>query len=266
MNLISISGKIGSGKDEAACIIMENTPQKWKVKKWADMVKKTVALWTGCSVYDLEDREFKEKVIGPDWVVYYKVATIMHYVSTAKEKISGPIFTSEEEAQKSWLSAPVNYDKLGEEVIMEPLTYRKLLQLVGTEAGRKLIHPNIWVISTLKSFKEGENWIITDTRFPNEFWGAQEKAKKENSRHLSIRIDRTLENRTNGKFKTLKEVQSKDLKLYEKLTHESETSLDDDVTLNKGIEFDYYIDNNGSLEEFKQRIKQLIRWQKLNEQ
>lgn len=48
------------------------------------------------------------------------------------------------------------------------LTPRKLLQIIGTEAGRKLIHPDIWVNSLFSSYKEGLNWVITDVRFKNE--------------------------------------------------------------------------------------------------
>lgn len=47
-------------------------------------------------------------------------------------------------------------------------TPREALQLMGTEAGRNVFHPAIWVHSLERRLTEGKNYVITDTRFPNE--------------------------------------------------------------------------------------------------
>lgn len=49
---------------------------------------------------------------------------------------------------------------------------RRLLQAVGTEGGRKVIDPNVWVSVARSKWRQatfnGFNAIVTDVRFPNE--------------------------------------------------------------------------------------------------
>ena len=135
------------------------------------------------------------------------------------------------------------------------LTPRLLLQLLGTKCGRNIIHPNIWVNSLMSEYKlikdtkvseflkaEGlpetmnggkeyyPNWIITDMRFLNEM----EAVKKKDG--ITIRVNRNLE-------------ESKD-------QHESETELDN-------VEFDYIINNNGTIEELIEKVKEILIKEKL---
>ena len=121
-------------------------------------------------------------------------------------------------------------------------TPRMLLQLLGTECGRDIIHPNIWNNTLFNDYKkittkwncDGEattneypKWIITDLRFPNEM-----KAVKKHA-GITIRITRpTCETVT-------------------ELLHESETALND-------TEFDYEIDNSGSLEDLINKVKEIL--------
>lgn len=46
---------------------------------------------------------------------------------------------------------------------------RRLLQRIGTEAGREVLWPSIWIDSTLSEISEDEDVVITDARFINEF-------------------------------------------------------------------------------------------------
>lgn len=46
---------------------------------------------------------------------------------------------------------------------------RRLLQRLGTEAGRQTLGENIWVDATLKDYTSYENWVVSDARFLNEF-------------------------------------------------------------------------------------------------
>ncbi len=45
---------------------------------------------------------------------------------------------------------------------------RKALQLMGTEAGRNIFHPDLWLYSLEKRLNPHVNYVVTDVRFPNE--------------------------------------------------------------------------------------------------
>lgn len=53
-----------------------------------------------------------------------------------------------------------------------PVTPRKIMQLMGTEAGRRVFGDDIWIHSTFREIDRfralAEDWVITDVRFPNE--------------------------------------------------------------------------------------------------
>jgi len=100
----------------------------------------------------------------------------------------------DEDFKKCWLGEEWENHTLPFE---EPYTVRKLLQRIGTEAGRHMLHPNIWVNNVFNRFTNDSHWIITDLRFPNEFetikkrGGYTIKIVREigydNSQHLSER-------------------------------------------------------------------------------
>lgn len=47
---------------------------------------------------------------------------------------------------------------------------RRLMQVFGTEVGRDMIHPDVWVKILVRKWKQNppERTVITDVRFPNE--------------------------------------------------------------------------------------------------
>lgn len=45
---------------------------------------------------------------------------------------------------------------------------RRLLQSLGTEWGREMIHPEIWIMSTMQRIADDGDYVITDVRFNNE--------------------------------------------------------------------------------------------------
>ena len=47
-------------------------------------------------------------------------------------------------------------------------TPRLALQLLGTEAGRNVFHPDVWIYSLEKRIEGLKDVVLTDTRFPNE--------------------------------------------------------------------------------------------------
>jgi len=242
--IIGVSGKINSGKDTVGKIIQSftNFPNitnervaeliehkdyadnnKWKIKKFAEKLKQIVCLLTGCTMQQLEDRTFKEKELGPEWWFYISKFKPFEMYSYLEHKES--------------LNNSDNYK-------LCKTTPRRLLQILGTEAGRKLIHPNIWVNALftkyrpipakIENLKEGEdiltkewkvpNWIITDVRFPNEV-----EAIKRNEGF----VIRTNRNSTDNSY------------------HESEIALDD-------YPFTYKLDNNGSILNLVKQVKEIL--------
>jgi ABC-type oligopeptide transport system ATPase subunit len=111
------------------------------------------------------------------------------------------------------------------------MTYREFLQKLGTEAMRNGLHTNVWVnalfadyISPKMSKTNISNWIITDMRFPNEMESVVKR------KGITIRINRP------------------EINL---LDHPSETSLDT-------AEFDYTINNSGTIEELIKKVKDIL--------
>ena len=62
------------------------------------------------------------------------------------------------ETKDEWWSS-----KLGRE-----FSPRLALQLMGTEAGRDVFHPDLWVHTVMRRCKPENNYVIADVRFPNE--------------------------------------------------------------------------------------------------
>ena len=299
--IIAISGRIGSGKDTVGRIIqylvydkymrnnsksyyfyttdmfieeMQNNYDLFKgnkntfeIKKFADKLKDIVCILLNCTREQLEDQEFKNKELGKEWW-YWKVSNKHHLLSYINNE---------------------NYFK--DEYLIEQclvkLTPRLLLQLLGPECGRNIIHPDIWINSLMGDYKpylywmcdkcngtkieklydlknndgktwvcpnckgkesEGDltcviddkhsKWIITDLRFKNEL----EAVKKKES--ITIRIDRDNE-------QLLKDKGIHVPKQFLKSEHQSESELDNES-------FDYYLDNNGSIENLITKVKEIL--------
>ena len=244
MAIIAVSGKISSGKDEVGNIIHYfrsihtdseyNTffdyslvKNGWDNQKFAGKLKDMVCMLLGCTREQLEDREFKEKELGEEWWYYLRSK---NRTSTMYLYVNGkPAF----------------------DVVLIKLTPRSLLQILGTDCGRDIIHPNIWVNSLMSGYKPstsyqmgildtsvpsyeliGEkmhegypNWIITDCRFPNEAKAILDK------KGVIIRV-----NRGDGNTGD----------------HPSETALDDyDM-------FNHVINNNGTIADLVEEVKKVL--------
>ena len=78
-----------------------------------------------------------------------------------REMLSGTSTESREfrEQVDEWWS-----EKLG----IPNFTPRLALQLIGTDVFRNNFHKNIWVLSAMRRYQDGENVVISDCRFPNE--------------------------------------------------------------------------------------------------
>lgn len=273
--IIGISGKLQSGKNTTASIINNLTNNAFEEKAFAKKLKMIVSILTGIPVDDLEKQEVKNQRLGKEWNNQYR-----H--SITGENLAG---------------------------VIDTYTVRKLLQRVGTEAMREQIHEDVWVNALFADYKKPAqiaieqtggytnhpnptnfpNWIITDTRFPNEAKAIKDRGG------IVIRVNREL---TSGIYANHKPVNGEQvwIKVFSNWTkgtyigldesgkhlgkhlvregveggghlyssdkvlpisanpndqHPSETALDD-------YQFDHVIPNNGTIEELVDRVKQIL--------
>jgi len=297
--IIAISGKIGSGKDTIGNItqylmykeyykdvadiadyidmpkdknslaIIPYIPNSFLVKKFADTLKDIVCMLIRCTREQLEDHEFKNTELGEEWIRYGYAdgfmrqggETVMLNKSCDKERY-------EEELKVNWQTA-----------YKSELTPRLLLQLLGTNCGRDIIHHNIWVNSLMSKYKclatkridiidfsknpketirgkdfqvedsvlgQYPNWIITDTRFPNELKAVKDKGG------ISIRVNRPKEDILKESLDSSSDGIRLDAKYSrEQVEHESETALDNAT-------FDYTIENDSTIEDLIDQVKQIL--------
>jgi hypothetical protein len=108
------------------------------------------------------------------------------------------------------------------------MTVRDLLQRLGTEAMRQGLHNNVWVNALFSEFKTNSNWIVTDTRFPNEIDACVNRGA------ITILVVRDSGNHVGT-------------------AHASETALDD------YNQWDYIINNTGSRENLSRKIGEILR-------
>jgi len=157
-NLISISGRIGHGKDLIASIIQYLIYLKrckelkikkctlkefqgstlemlslYSNKKMAGKLKQIASILTGIPVNKFEDQEFKKTNLGPEW----------------------------------------GY-----------MTVREFLQRIGTEAIRNGLHKDTWLNAFWIDYHNENKWIITDCRFENEYNSIKERGG------LMIKVER----------------------------------------------------------------------------
>jgi hypothetical protein len=171
--IIGINGYAGSGKDTVGTIIqyLQTVPSNvsledvldfplthqwwleeasgWEVKKWAGKLKTIASMFTGIPVEKFEDQDFKKTMLGSEW----------------------------------------------------NMSVRDFLQKLGTDAIRDGLHTNAWVNALMSDYTPTQvqwsdgplggyedgpmpNWIITDTRFPNEAQAIKDVGG------LVIRVDR----------------------------------------------------------------------------
>lgn len=267
--IIGISGKIGSGKDLIGQIIQylydynnshythpiteedfksylkndHNLKSSWQIKKFADKLKDIVCLLIGCTREQLEDREFKETPLSSEWDKYLLEEYWIN--DEYAEHITKMYFNSKEEMEKYCIEMNHTDSTCRQVSTIQKMTPRLLLQILGTQCGRDIIHPNIWVNALMSDYKETgscshwtdegvnskpvyrmPNWIITDVRFPNETQAIKDRGG------INIRVNRN--------------------SALNSGTHESETALDDYE------EFNYIIQNNSSIEDLIVKVKEIL--------
>jgi hypothetical protein len=253
--IIGISGRISSGKDTVGNIVQyivakhesgytfPDTEQdfksflkndhvsrsNWQIKKFAGKVKEICSILTSIPTEDFEKQEVKDRVLGEEW---YRNKIIPEH--------------------GYWYKV-VNWDK---DLKPEKLTVRQLLQQVATDAMRNIIHPDVWVnalfanygiqdIAYFKAYPDNyklPNWIITDTRFPNEVNAITDR------NGILIRVNRKQYIRTeDGDILNPPTL----LKTVDFGKHLSETALD-------SYPFTNVIDNDGTIKELIEQVRQIL--------
>lgn len=134
-------------------------------------------------------------------------------------------------------------DRLG----IPDLTPRWVLQYWGTEVCRKAFHNDIWIASLENKLRNSrDDIVISDCRFPNEIKSIKEAGGKIVWVHrgaMPVWYDTAVA--ANKGDPTSQEA------LEEMGIHASETSW-------IGTDFDYIIDNNGTIDNLCQQLKNLV--------
>jgi len=187
MELIGLSGYARSGKDEAAKVLVEEFG--FTRVAFADKL-----------------REFLY-ALDPDVLCEYDGQGKPHLgVSTVRKIIDN-----------------VGWDGYKETQWKDPI--RKLLQRLGTEAGRQTLWDSIWIDAALTGFDDNAKIVVTDCRFPNEAQAIKDRGG------IVVRVSRKGVGPANA--------------------HASETSLDD-------WDFDYALHNDYSLEVYRDHVRGFV--------
>lgn len=192
MEIIGLSGYARSGKDEAAKVLVEEFG--FKRVAFADKLRE-VLYELNPIVFQTWERKSETFLDTEPITVWVQDVIAEHGWDGYKETIYGP-------------------------------EIRRLLQRLGTEAGRQTLWDSIWVDAALTGHPEDARLVITDCRFPNE-------AEAVTERGGSIwRVKRPGVGPAND--------------------HPSETSLDD-------WNFDVRVSNNGTIEQLADAVRRAVR-------
>jgi len=231
--IIGIAGRIGSGKDTVGKIIQYLTAN--------EQVKGITTLEEWLDSDDLNGRDYNWKI--------KKFAGKLKQIASLLTGIPVEDF-EDQEFKKSYLGAewgtveqvPINsIPPFADMQFNALMSVRELLQKLGTEAMRDGLHPNAWVNALFADYRgpkmseyNPSNWIITDMRFPNEMEAVKDKGG------ITIRVVRP------------------DMHSLQAMVpaHASETALDD-------AEFDYEIQNDGTLEELVSKVREILVTEKI---
>lgn len=223
--IIGIAGRMGSGKDTVGSIIQYLTLGEEFSKTNGDIIADMELDWYCAKKSKFQIKKFAGKL--------KQVASLITGV---------PVEMWEDQDFKQG-RMPYGWG----------MTYREFLQKLGTEAMREGLHEDVWVNALFADYKpttQIENayyksagirvfedyplWIITDMRFPNEMKAVELR------KGITIRVVRPDMNSLQSMIPA----------------HASETALDD-------CEFDYHIDNSGTIEDLIENVREILVNEKL---
>lgn len=109
------------------------------------------------------------------------------------------------------------------------MTVGEFQQKLGTDAIRNGLRDDAWIIALFSDYEDGDNWIISDLRFPNEALAVRERGG------VLVRINRKIEDDCGRDNQ-----------------HSSETALDE------WGDWDFVIDNNQDLSYLARKANELL--------
>lgn len=257
INLIGVNSRMGGGKDTFLKIFNKLQGDKWKNKKFAEKLKQATCLFTGCKREDLESEEFKDSYLPEEW----------SYTENGVEKR---------------MTYRYFMQKLGTEGMRDGvhknIHVNALFADYKKTGGYGYTNDENTQTSIIENSKY-PNWVLTDLRFPNEYASIIDRggicikieryqtfidwAKSLNIEFISIddkislnelselcgKINKTdflkIINDENYQFDKKEE-------FFEKHTHASEILLN-------SANFHYVIKNDGTLEDFQNKVKDFIK-------
>ena len=138
--IIALSGFARSGKDEAAKVLVEEFG--FKQVAFADKLREVL--------YQLNP------IVQADFGFEFR------------NNWDGPGFITLQEAIDTYGWDGYKSSEFGTEI-------RRLLQRLGTEAGRQTLWDSIWIDAALTGYSEGDRVVVSDARFINEFEAVKER-------------------------------------------------------------------------------------------
>jgi hypothetical protein len=291
MALIGIAGKINSGKDTVANIIqyltwkesieqgsstslhytlrdftenkLGNMLSGWQTKAMADSLKISLAAILGCTIEQLNDRTFKETELPQEWWYWLETSSYDYSYRRISPYVEG-------ENPPSFIHC----------TLVKP-TPRLMLQLLGTECGRQILHPNIWVVSLFSHYRPMYKGIAFSAENSTASSGYHHLyCKSCNKGYVGykrqyyckeciedneiilypnwivtdIRFPNeksAVENRNGFMIRVNRDYVLAGLPEDPKSQHKSETQLD-------RAEFKYTIENNGTIDELVEKVREIL--------
>lgn len=264
MSIIAISGKIGFGKDTIAKIIQYLTCQHGidGDRTFEDCASKIDNNGYGYADFYRYNSPWQIKKFAYKLKQIVSLLTGIDVADLEKQEVKNSYLGNE------WMIA-------GD----PPMKVRELLQRLGTDALRDVIHPNVHVNALFADYKligdnllEGEvrkvreedliysNWIISDLRFPNEAQAVKDRGG------LLIRVERFPKTIMRATPATdVKEIpfdlgDKNHLDLWKggcSKQHLSETALD------LYDKWDYVIQNDSTIEDLVEKVKEILKLEKI---
>jgi len=136
---------------------------------------------------------------------------------------------------------------------MPGLTPRKVLQIWGTEVARNGFHDDIWVVSLMNKLRNSsDNIVITDCRFRNEFDTIRKLGGK------IIRVTRGPEPEWYGLAVIANSCSCDTTRQQYIIRLETEYKVHASEYSSIGFNYDYVIQNDGSLDELREKIHKIF--------
>jgi hypothetical protein len=137
------------------------------------------------------------------------------------------------------------------------MTPRYALQLMGTEAGRNIFDSDIWLYSMERRMFSGNNYVITDVRFPNEMSFIRSLGGK------IVRVKRGPEPlwydyAAEWNFKISKIKDANDYMFHNPQIMDKYPGIHYSEFAWVGHSMDYVIENEGTIEELKLKVFEMV--------